>query len=216
MRIGINIPNELHRRMEPLKETMNVSQLCRDAITNHLEKYENAIANLEDYATKIALEQVCTEELRRRSILYVDWEMLGYEDAIAWVKAAESEDWSDWRGIQDVLKRQKRPAWDIQPRLRSKIKRFDDRWHGFRELIDSQSDEFLDWLYGNNLETDWDAAKRDYGRAWLSYVNAAWQQIRQRREEYSEALRLEGLEKRRNRPKPEVPEHILADIQQGR
>ena len=48
MRIGINIPNELHRRMEPLKETMNVSQLCRDAITNHLEKYETAIANLQD------------------------------------------------------------------------------------------------------------------------------------------------------------------------
>ena len=78
----------------------------------------------------------------------------------------------------------------------------------------AQSDEFLDWMY-YNIETDWDAAAHEYGRAWLSYVKAAWQQISQHREEYSEVLRLEGLEKRRDRPEPEVPEHLLTDLPQG-
>ena len=40
MRIGINIPNELHRRLEPLKQYINISQICRDAIEDRIKCYE--------------------------------------------------------------------------------------------------------------------------------------------------------------------------------
>ena len=40
MRIGINIPKELHQRLQPLKGTMNISQICREALEAHVEKYE--------------------------------------------------------------------------------------------------------------------------------------------------------------------------------
>ena len=45
-RIGVNIPNELIKRLEPLKPEMNVSQICREAITRHLEAYERARSGL--------------------------------------------------------------------------------------------------------------------------------------------------------------------------
>ena len=45
MRIGINIPNDLHRRLEPLKQYVNVSQICREAIEDRIRCYERALAS---------------------------------------------------------------------------------------------------------------------------------------------------------------------------
>ena len=45
MRIGINIPNELHRRLEPLKQHINISQICREAIEERIGCYEKALAS---------------------------------------------------------------------------------------------------------------------------------------------------------------------------
>ena len=220
MRIGINIPNELMKRLEPLKPELNVSQICREAIMRHAEKYESAIVNLDDEATKTALKEVISEDLRRRSILYVDWEAQGYESAVAWVQGAGWEDWNQWHSIQALLERQGRPEWDIDLPLRNsardKIQCFDDRWHAFHSRIMSQSDEFLDWMYDNNINPDRNAAMCEYGRAWVTYLKTAWQQIRQRREEWYEERRKERVAARRNRPEPEVPEHILDDIRRGR
>ncbi len=217
MRIGVNIPNELMRRLQPLKPELNISQICRDAIASHVEKYENAIANLDGDSTKAVLERVTSEELRRRSILYVDWEAQGYEFAVAWVKAAEWQDWNQWHSIQAHLERQGRPEWDIEPRLHgvsgSKIESFDDRWHAFHERIMSQSDEFLDWMDENNINPDWDVSKREFGRAWVAYLKVAWQRIHQRREEWYEARRKERLMAGSNHPEPEIPDHLFGDVQ---
>ena len=220
MRIGINIPNELMKQLEPLKPEMNISQICREAITRHAEKHECAIANLDDEATKARLEKVINEERRRRSLLDVDWESFGYQDAVDWVKRAEWNDWKHWRSIQSHLERQERPAWDIRPSLNNadpeEVKDFDDRWHEFRQLIDSEDDEFFDWMYDNNVNTDRRPAECEYGRAWLAYVRAAWERIRQAHDEHFAAVRADRLRQCYARPEPEVPEHILEDIQRGR
>ncbi len=217
VRIGVNIPTELMKRLEPLKPELNISQVCREAIASHVGKYENAITNLDSGATKVALEQVTSEELRLRSILYIDWEAQGYEFAVAWVQAAEWQDWNQWHSIQAILERQGRPEWDIEPRLHgisgSKIEGFDDRWHTFHERIMSQSDEFLDWMDENNINPEWDAAKREFGRAWVAYLKAAWQRIHQRREEWYEARRKERLAARSNHPEPEIPDHLFGHAQ---
>ena len=42
--VGVNIPNGLHRRLEPLKQYINVSQICRDAIEERIRCYEKALA----------------------------------------------------------------------------------------------------------------------------------------------------------------------------
>lgn len=213
MRIGVNIPNELMRRLKPLKPMLNVSQVCREAIASHVEKYENAISDLDGGVTKAALERVTSEELRRRSILNVDWEAEGYEFAVMWVRAADWQDWNQWHSIQAHLERQGRPGWDIEPRLHgvseSRMEGFDDRWHTFHELIMSQSDEFLDWMDENSINPDWDVAKREFGRAWITYLKAAWQRIQQRREEWYDARREERVAGRSNRPEPEIPDHLF-------
>ena len=220
VRIGINIPNELMKRLEPLKPELNISQLCRDALARHVERYEKAIANLERQEIKTRLNQISAEEIRHRSILDVDWKELGYTDAIAWVEAASHEDWTEWRRTCKFLERQGRPLWDIRPPIRARekgVKCFDDRWWDFRDILMSQSDEFFEWLDDNDIETDrWDVAEREYGEAWLAYVSAAWNKIQQMREDYRQILRKERLQKRVKGIEPEIPEHVLADINRGR
>ena len=220
VRIGVNIPNELVKRLEPLKPELNISQVCRDALARHVERYENAIVNLNYAESSTGLEQAVAEKIRRRSIINVDWEALGYEDAVAWVQAATWEDWRQWQGIQNLLKRQGRPPWDIQPSIRDKdggeVKCFDDRWWNFRKILMAQSDEFFEWLDDNGIDTgSFDGPEREYGRAWFAYISTAWDKIQQMHEEYYQAIRKERLEKRRNRPEVEVPEHILADVERA-
>ena len=47
MRIGVNIPDDLYQRMKHIKHTVNVSQVCREAIEAYVEDYERARARLE-------------------------------------------------------------------------------------------------------------------------------------------------------------------------
>lgn len=212
MRIGVNIPTDLMTRLEPLKPGLNVSHICREAIRKRVEAYERAVLNLEGADTEIALADVSEEEIRRRSVIDVDWESLGYQDAANWVKAAGWEDWNEWQAIQGLLERQGRPAWAIQPRLRyprgEDVKQFDDRRNDFHGLLMAQDDAFLDWVYYNGLETDWVSAEREYGQAWLAYIKAAWERIRQARDAHFNSVRASRLQQRSLRRQPEVPDHL--------
>ena len=90
MRIGVNIPDDLLRRLDVLKPELNISQVCREAVLMHVERYEAAAANLDTQPTKSALEEAGREEIASWSVVYVDWEppthvgALGYEDAVRW------------------------------------------------------------------------------------------------------------------------------------
>ena len=220
MRIGINIPDDLMKRLEPLKPELNISQVCREALAAKAESYERAIAELNEDDTKSALERASSEEIRRLSLLDVNWAELGYQDAVAWVKAATWKDWNHWRSIQDLLQRQNRPAWDIQPRLfdrlAKEVKYHGDRLYDFHDLIFQQSDEFFVWMDDNGLAIDWHDAEREHKQAWFAYVEAAWRLIQQWRDDRFEEIRKERLAIRAARSQPEIPEHILADVSRER
>ena len=47
MRIGVNIPEDLYQRLKPLKETVNISQVCREAIEAYVNDYERALSRNE-------------------------------------------------------------------------------------------------------------------------------------------------------------------------
>ena len=82
MRIGINVPNDLIKRMEPLKQMINISQVCRDAIQGWVDTYERA----RERAGQDGMEAV-TLRLRRELESYeVDWEAIWHEDAKGWVE----------------------------------------------------------------------------------------------------------------------------------
>ena len=106
MRIGINIPKGLHQRLQPLKETMNISQICREAIEARLEKYEQSVGWIESDIAKELAAEICEAELKHKAMVEVDWEMIGYQDGKDWVEAATLFDWDYWRRSQNDAHRQ--------------------------------------------------------------------------------------------------------------
>ena len=113
MRIGINIPNELHRRLEPLKQYINVSLICREAIEDRMGCYEKALASCRNQDVVRAIERAWKEERKMRAIVEVDWGMLGCEDAKSWVTVAQLKDWDYLHHRQDIIQRQGRPRWEV-------------------------------------------------------------------------------------------------------
>lgn len=215
MRIGVNIPDDLLRRLDPLKPELNVSEVCREALGKRVQGYETAIINLDDVSTSEVLERVAGKEIEHWKNVDFDWEALGYEDAVSWVASATWKDWDIRREAQELLERQNRPSWEIDRFLRgtreSGTKTFDDRVRDFYEFRRGLSDEYLDWLHYKGITMDWDAARRDYGRAWVVYLRKAWNIICERRDAELECLRQQRLEARRNRPQPLIPDHLLPD-----
>ena len=96
MRIGINIPKELHQRIQPLKGTMNISEICREAIEARVKKHEEFAGWLDSESAEQAVAEICEKELQRKAMVEVDWETIGYQDAVAWVQAATLADWDYW------------------------------------------------------------------------------------------------------------------------
>ena len=211
MRIGINISKELHKRLEPLKPELNISQVCREALEAKAANHERMRANLDDPAVQQAMGRVWEQEKEFRAVIEMDWEQLGYEDAVAWVQAASWEDWRYVHDIQDVRKRQGSPAWSFSAPPPREIQNFDSRVDEIRERINQQSDDFFDWLYEEHggPSIDYKAAQREYMTAWLSYVNKAWELFLKMEREYAEERSQQRQEARRNRIQPQVSEQLL-------
>ena len=180
MRLGISIPNELHRRLEPLKHYINVSQICREAIEERIGCYERALASRSDQDVVSAMDRAWKEELEMRAIVEFDCGTLGCEDAKSWVTAARLPDWNYLHHRQDVILKQDRPRWEVPPPYLKGAKTFDDRWSELQDRIHQQDERFFEWLYeGGGIDRA--AAEREYMSAWLAYTDSAWDLIRERR-----------------------------------
>ena len=189
MRIGVNIPNELHRRLEPLKQYVNVSQICRDAIEERIRCYEKALASRSDQDIVRSIERVWEEERNMRAIVEVEWGMLGAEDAKSWVAVAQLKDWEYLHHRQDVIQRQGRLRWEVPPPTLGGVKAFNDRESELYNRIQQQDDQFLDWLYDEYGGLDRAAAEREYMSAWLAYTDSSWGLFCEMRREYVEESR---------------------------
>ena len=212
MRIGINIPNELHRRLEPLKQYINISQICREAIEDRTRCYEKALASGRDQDVIRAIEGAWEEERKMRAIIDVDWGMLGCNDAKSWVTAARLKDWEYLHHRRDVIRRQERPRWEVPPPNLEGVKTFDERDSELRNRIQLQDDQFLDWLYYEHDGINREAAEREYMSAWLAYTDSVWDMFCQLRKEYLEERLQERLEAGRGGPSPTVPENLLDEL----
>ena len=115
MRIGLNIPDDLLTRLEPLKPSINVSQVCREAIEAYVDSYERASMMIENDGTLQEAERIWRQEESRT----IDWEELGYVDGKAWVERAELEDLENLFHNLGVAKRKNRepfiPFWRYIP-----------------------------------------------------------------------------------------------------
>ena len=192
MRIGVNIPNELYRRLKPIKQYINVSQICREAIEDYVDEIEKT-----DIIDRL-VERI-SEEHRK---IAVDWKKLGRSDAKFWVNSARLEEWQHLLHRLEVLKRQNRPAWEVPiPYLKgnpSELLCFAKRSLDFHEWFIQQ------W----ELDEESDhrqSAEREYMRAWVAYTMAVWDKIRQLHEAKVEEMR----NKQTVPSEVEVPKHLL-------
>ena len=229
MRIGINIPKELHQRLQPLKGTMNISQICREALEAHVEKYEEYTGWLDSDGAKDLVADICEKELERKALVEVDWETIGYKDAKDWVQAATLADWDYWNRCRTDSHR-KDTVWTFGRHVREGLMKgkfvspgatrtFHQRYWEYSERIHEQDDEFMDWMNeeydGLGPAYDRGAAEQAYGLAWMTYTSAVWEKICGLRPAYQARRQSEQLESRQTRPNPEVPEHIFEEIQRG-
>ena len=74
---GVNVPDELRRRIEPIRRATNVSQICWQAIKDWADAYERAT----DRARGDGMDEAATRLQAERERQSVDWEALGHEDA---------------------------------------------------------------------------------------------------------------------------------------
>ncbi|MBI2847039.1 MAG: hypothetical protein HYX82_04070 [Chloroflexi bacterium] len=166
MRIGINVPDKLLKRMEPVRQLMNLSQVCREAIESRVNAYERALVR----AQRDGMETVAERLWQGQSAQTIDWEALGLEDGKLWVQLASQKDWEYLLHRLEVLKRQQRsPGSWVVPYLVG-TKTFSDRWHENKE-----------WFYRQyELDENTDhhqQAESAYTRGLLSYLTAVWQMV---------------------------------------
>ena len=212
MRIGINIPNELHRRLKPLKQNINVSQICREAIEDRIRCYEKALAIGSNWNIVQVIERAWEEERNMRAIVEVDWGMLGCEDAESWVTVAQLNDWDYLHHRQVVIRRQERPRWEVPPPHLEGVKTFNERMAELDDRIRQQDDQFFDWLYDEYGGIDRETAEREYMSAWLAYTDSAWDLFCKMRVKYLEERRLPRLEAHQDGPDPTVPIKLLREL----
>ena len=198
MRIGVNIPEDLYQRLKPLKETVNISQVCREAIEAYVDDYERALARTEVDSMDDVVDGFLSEEEQSE----LDWEQLGWDDAESWVKAVDLETFEHLFHRLDVLKRQGRPSWEVPPPGGEGVKTFVERSWEYRDLFERQYERQFELNLEGDPRLD---AERKYMRAWVAYVTAVREKIRQRREEKVSQL----LRERREAPEPQAPEHLL-------
>ena len=182
MRIGINVPNELLKRMEPLKRMTNVSQICRDAIEAWVDSYERA----KERAGRDGMEDVALRLRKQLESYEVDWEALGHEDAKIWAQMATLENFEHLFHNVRVAKRQGRlPGLWCAPIL-----------PGTKDYHERQG-EHSEW-FGRQIELDeygpnpYLKSEEEYTRGWLAYLTAVWDMAKRRTEPKGEKQTADG------------------------
>ncbi len=231
MRIGINIPKELHQRLQPLKGTLNISQVCREALEAHVERYEEFIGWLSSDEAKKVVAEICELELQRKAMVEVDWETVGYQDAKDWVQAATLADWDYWERCRNHPHRPgQNTIWVHGRHVRDgtkgrfvspgQAKTFLARHRECIDRIHQQDAAFWEWMDeeydGLGPVYDYGAAERGYGRGWMTYTTAVWEMICQERDELRQRQHREHAESLRTRPDPQMPNHILEAVRRAR
>jgi len=171
MRLGINVPNSLLEQFKPLKDTYNLSQICREAIQKQVESYEKAKRKSIDDGMEAVVDRLW-QEYHRKTIL--DWEAIGRDDAKNWVTLATLEDFENL--FHNVAIRKKKGG-DLGAFLQYR------HIPGIKGYEDHQA-EHEDW-YARQCELDEDSnpyiwAKNEYYNGWFSYVTVVWQMVKDR------------------------------------
>lgn len=168
-RLGINVPEKLMKRIKPFRGSINVSQVCRDALEAHVAAHERAKARAE----QDDLGDVIRRFRDQHVDIQVDWERLGHEDAKLWVELASLKDLEElfYRvGFKMKGSLAGPLETEIVPFLEG-VKKFHQHWQENEDWVNAQ--------YSRDLEGNhYGSAKAIYDRAWFGYTTAVWGSVR--------------------------------------
>ena len=205
MRIGLNVPNELLKRVKDIDPRVNVSDLCRRALHLFVEDGSRATARVDEDGVD---EKIAWLDAQTTPPEEPDWISLALDDAALWFKGVTAAGWEQFLHQCDVLRRQGRDEaemvdiWSSMYGARGIRLHLDDS----REWLISEFDR----EYQTGVRSDaWDRANQAYARAWLGYVHEVRRRLEKRREEADTRRRAEREAALRDRPEPETPEHLL-------
>ena len=205
MRIGINVPNDLLQQVKQISPPVNVSEVCRDALSQYVEVARRATAQVQDDGMEAKITRLYQETGLPPE---PDWVGLALDNAANWVRNVTPEDWDDFVELVDELRGEGKRE-DLYIGVWTTM--YDGK--GMMSHLNDYHDRLMraarpSLVSGLALDAS-DRGRREFTRAWLGYVYEVRRLIEQRRKEAYERLRAEYDAAFRARPEPEVPEHLL-------
>ncbi len=206
VRIGINVPNELLQKVKQIKPEVNVSQICREALRDHVESYERAV----DQADSDGVDQHLIR-LADSNVGYPmepDWEALGFEDARDWIRAVTPEIWEQFTRQYEFRIRRNwntEEMFDIWSQLGGSGG-YGKRVYENNDWFDAQC-EVDDG--GEAILSAHEKSRKGYSRAWLGYVLEVKRRLEQHRMHEYEKLKAEWEKYRQSSPDVELPPLLI-------
>ncbi len=205
MRIGINVPDDLLDKVKQVRNSVNVSEVCRYALQRIVEEGRRVTVRVERDGVE---EKIVWLDAQTTPPEEPDWVALALDDAAVWFKGVTPAGWEHFLHECNILRRQGRDESEMVDIWSSMYdaKGIRRHLHDSKEWIISEFErEEMTGVRSNA----WERATQTYARAWLGYVHEVRRRLERRREEANAQRQAEREAARRARPEPEVPEQLV-------
>ena len=197
MRVGINVPDELLRRVKEVRPQVSVSQVCRQALERCVEIAEMAKAHVDKLALSV-----------KAPMIEPDWVAYALEDARDWVRGVTAEAWERFIYQVDFLRRQGRDEAEMVD-IWSDIgggKGLQHRMSANAEWFEYQFD--LQFESGGGPDP-FRKAREEYSRAWLGYAHEVRRRLESHYKDEYDRVMAERAEHRKSLQDPELPPQLV-------
>jgi hypothetical protein len=162
MRLGIIVPDDLLKRLEPIKQYINISKICRGIIQDYVSLYEKA----SQQTNNNELSQRIDKLIKARMPPVVDWELLGLQDAKQWASLATDDDWDRIFEVLDYFERDGKSPFEERASI--------PRVQGVATYYDRLQEYDVDngWFEKriNDKQNPYEIAQLEYQRGFLMYI----------------------------------------------
>lgn len=194
MRIGVNVPDKLLRRVREIRPEVNVSQVCREALEARATLAERVSAKVEEDGMASHIHRFF--EPAFAPLPEPDWVGMGMDDARSWIESIEPREWHEMNSFYDRSLDQE----NCTPLVIDIEMEFNRRLRDHREWF---SQCYMRGHMGAREE-----ALSIYRDAWLTYYREVRGLEDQLMEERRAELMAEYEEGWKSRPGPALPPHL--------
>ena len=203
MRVGINVPDELLRRVKEIRPQVNVSQVCRQALERCVEIAERSRTQaVADHASDRLVESV------KVPVVEPDWVTYALEDARDWIGKVKPEEWEFFIHQSDILSKQGRDEaemveiWSHSGNDNGLLHHLYENKGWFEYQFDLQFES------GGGPDP-YHKAREEYSRAWLGYLYEARRKLENHYKNRYDRVMAERAEHRKSLPDPEPPPQLV-------